>query len=1332
MSSKILLRRGTAAQWSSANPILGNGELGIETDTLKIKIGNGTSTWSQLTSYANVTPSQLTSEINNLINAAPATLDTLNELAAAINNDASFSTTVNNLLTGKVSKSGGDTITSSTSSTIGLVIKGATSQSANLQEWQDSSGTVIAKIDANGKLRSDELQGIYNRIGIYQPTILPPSSTNVALIVKGQTSQSANLQEWQNSGGTVIAGIDAYGNAGFGGFAPSSSYGLRVKTNNNPAVTGLLVQGATSQTANLQEWQDYAGTVLGSVSSNGKLYIYENTAGSNGTALDINQGSGSRRMVFGLNGLNVNSTLTVGNISWSGSAQLESYSGSANRIGLFVRGAASQTASLQEWQDSTGTSQLSVSSTADLISTGSHSVRFAYHQNVGGTGSYIDFGQTANTLSINQRVTTAVALIVKGASSQTANLTEWQNNAGTSLAQVRSSGDIFTATKFGTISGTPNIFGVVYGDGTVPSIYAEGSFPTNSGFASPAVFPNEEGWYPYFAYKVPDIVETSDDGTTWTNRAPMDYAGLFAYQPNYTITTSNRYLRITMNQPTYTFLGLAVARFYYGTNYRSHTMKTELLNSSGGVIATYGPTAGTNVYDGAILAQKFNSYNGTTAATRITIENTQFVSGDSFTLASLMTYLSKPGTGKSFQTKFPMSWNSYKTTIFQPTQPGAQALIVKGKDQSVSISNAVGNGTTVTFTTTTNNEFVAGNTVNISGINPSSYNLGVVTIAAVPTGNTFTVTNSATGTYVSGGAAAINMGANIQEWQNNSGTVLSKITFDGSGYFPGLTLTNQYGTLTSPGWSAFGNASPIGGSTGVTVYIAPYNATNTGLIVRGYTSQSANLQEWQSSSGVVKVAINSDGAIRFDDQTHSPTIKWGNATVWEAVGGTASMRINPYGPGYIGLIVKGFSGQTANLQQWQNSSGTVLSNVRSDGTVAAPYFDNPEASGAYAQFNAGGSIDVISRVTAQPTFRVRGSVSQTADLQQWQNSAGTILASISSTGKLTITNTSASASLIEVLGSGSGTFVVSQTGGIITNGGLSSIGGGSYFGGYGGSGDVVVTVTGASGQTGDLQRWTNFAGTVLAKMTSAGALDVTGITVNGAAITTPLATPTVAGTIYGFTETTINDHNYNNNAYGLNSLSNTTYGGSTTDNSAFGSSSLRSLTTGTNNSAFGSQALKSATAAANNSAFGYGALYSTTGSGNIGIGVESLYSNINGMGNLAVGNSALWNSTQNYNTGLGPRSLYTLATGSENIAIGHSALEYLSSASNNISIGGYSGWNLTTGSNNIVVGYSASASSATVSNEITLGDSNITKFRVPGLSIDWDKDIEIMSIMGAY
>lgn len=41
-------RRGTAAQWAAANPVLPDGELGYEKDTGIVKVGNGTSTWNQL------------------------------------------------------------------------------------------------------------------------------------------------------------------------------------------------------------------------------------------------------------------------------------------------------------------------------------------------------------------------------------------------------------------------------------------------------------------------------------------------------------------------------------------------------------------------------------------------------------------------------------------------------------------------------------------------------------------------------------------------------------------------------------------------------------------------------------------------------------------------------------------------------------------------------------------------------------------------------------------------------------------------------------------------------------------------------------------------------------------------------------------------------------------------------------------------------------------------------------------------------------------------------------------------------------------------------------
>lgn len=41
-------RRDTAANWTLANPVLAAGEIGVETDTLRFKVGDGTSAWSSL------------------------------------------------------------------------------------------------------------------------------------------------------------------------------------------------------------------------------------------------------------------------------------------------------------------------------------------------------------------------------------------------------------------------------------------------------------------------------------------------------------------------------------------------------------------------------------------------------------------------------------------------------------------------------------------------------------------------------------------------------------------------------------------------------------------------------------------------------------------------------------------------------------------------------------------------------------------------------------------------------------------------------------------------------------------------------------------------------------------------------------------------------------------------------------------------------------------------------------------------------------------------------------------------------------------------------------
>lgn len=49
--TQIQVRRGTAAQWTSANPTLAAGEWGFETDTNKAKIGTGSTAWNSLSYF---------------------------------------------------------------------------------------------------------------------------------------------------------------------------------------------------------------------------------------------------------------------------------------------------------------------------------------------------------------------------------------------------------------------------------------------------------------------------------------------------------------------------------------------------------------------------------------------------------------------------------------------------------------------------------------------------------------------------------------------------------------------------------------------------------------------------------------------------------------------------------------------------------------------------------------------------------------------------------------------------------------------------------------------------------------------------------------------------------------------------------------------------------------------------------------------------------------------------------------------------------------------------------------------------------------------------------
>ena len=52
MPKSVQHKRGTAAIMTANNPVLAAGEIGIETDTLRIKIGDGSTAWNSLSYQA--------------------------------------------------------------------------------------------------------------------------------------------------------------------------------------------------------------------------------------------------------------------------------------------------------------------------------------------------------------------------------------------------------------------------------------------------------------------------------------------------------------------------------------------------------------------------------------------------------------------------------------------------------------------------------------------------------------------------------------------------------------------------------------------------------------------------------------------------------------------------------------------------------------------------------------------------------------------------------------------------------------------------------------------------------------------------------------------------------------------------------------------------------------------------------------------------------------------------------------------------------------------------------------------------------------------------------
>jgi len=100
--------------------------------------------------------------------------------------------------------------------------------------------------------------------------------------------------------------------------------------------------------------------------------------------------------------------------------------------------------------------------------------------------------------------------------------------------------------------------------------------------------------------------------------------------------------------------------------------------------------------------------------------------------------------------------------------------------------------------------------------------------------------------------------------------------------------------------------------------------TTVPVTVRAIASQSVNLQNWQTSASVNIATMSTAGALGL-----ASYLSVGSATVTS----TTAVSVAIANINHIGQTIRASSGQAVNMQEWQDSSGTAVSWVDSEGRL---------------------------------------------------------------------------------------------------------------------------------------------------------------------------------------------------------------------------------------------------------------------------------------------------------------------------------------------------------------------------------------------------------------
>lgn len=336
-----------------------------------------------------------------------------------------------------------------------------------------------------------------------------------------------------------------------------------------------------------------------------------------------------------------------------------------------------------------------------------------------------------------------------------------------------------------------------------------------------------------------------------------------------------------------------------------------------------------------------------------------------------------------------------------------------------------------------------------SSANPSNQRNGGITTNATYTGSVYVYLGTAPSAQVNiryydaaGGYLATNFGAPA-----GSASAWTRLTVTGlaptNAVYAAIEVECPSVAVGQTCWFTAPQIDP-GATASTYVYDLPQATAGTKLVVQQWSGATGTMQEWQSYGGGALAAIGPGGAFTpyvggmgynaalnyfGSSVANSPVLRiegYGNGgsgagslitvvnrnvsgnPVQLALGGAVGAVIISGNVNNTAITARGMTGQTGNIQEWQDPTATtVLASVDSTGrasfpTVFAQAVKDPTTLQTALNLNTAGYVlDVVGGTgsASRVTQRLRMTASQLADAFQLQDSTGTqVLARISNAG----------------------------------------------------------------------------------------------------------------------------------------------------------------------------------------------------------------------------------------------------------------------------------------------------------------------------------------------